>query len=263
MGSLWWQQCPVTVLGEDMANAGLCALEGAEDRESLGQRFSTCEWRSCGSRSCNAPEVTSRLPWLQVSRKTEGWVPLLSCHLAMLTQSAPCSGSHGKGEEGVGSRVQMDMVLLISKVLTSARGLMEEGGGWMLPDWSRLNMKNNMARSRTRWAARAGGLFCFTVLLSLSPPLGFVALSCRAGKLFIQTTAPTTPSVSICGSRLLCSSGWDVVNSSSSPSRPPVRQDTKHGAAGCATEAAIPNSLGETCRPICVTNPCLPCLTHC
>lgn len=117
-------------------------------------------------------------------------------------------------------------------------------------------MKNNTARSRTRWAAQAGGLFCFTVLLSLSSPLGFVGLSCRAGKLFIQTTAPTTPSVSICGSRLLCSSGWEVVNSSSSPSRPPVRQDMKRGAAGCATDAAIHSTLGETCRPVRMTNPC-------
>lgn len=63
----------------------------------------------------------------------------------------------------------MGMVFLISRALTSARGLMEEGGGWMLPDWCRLNMKNNTARSRTHWAARAGGLFCFTVMLSLSP----------------------------------------------------------------------------------------------
>lgn len=133
------------------------------------------------------------------------------------------------------------------------------GGGWWL-DAARLEQakyeEQHGNKSRTRWAAQAGGLFCFTVLLSLSPPLGFVALSCRAGNLFIQTAAPTTPSVSICGSRLRCSSGWEVVNSSSSPSHPPVRQDVKCGAAGCATDAAILNSLGETHQPVCVTYPC-------
>lgn len=117
-------------------------------------------------------------------------------------------------------------------------------------------MKNNTARSRTRWAAQAGGLVCFAVLLSLSPPLGFVALSCRAGKLFIQTAAPTTPSVSICGSRLRCGSGWEVVNSSSLPSRPPVRQDVECRGASCAADATTLNSQGKTRQPVCTAHPC-------
>lgn len=76
----------------------------------------------------------------------------------------------GSGKGGPGK------LLLLSHVLTSALGLMEEGSGWMLLIWSRINMKNNMARPRTHWAAQARGLFCFSVLLSFSPPLGFVAL---------------------------------------------------------------------------------------
>lgn len=153
---------------------------------------------------------------------------------------------------GPGSRegAQTAPALLICRVPASAQGLVEQGGGWMLPGWGRLDTKNNTARSRTRWAAGAGGLFCFTVLLSLSPPLGFVALSCRAGKLFIQTAAPTTPSASICGSSLRCSSGWEVVNSSPPPGRPPARQDVRHRAADCATFATRPNPPGETCGTV-------------
>lgn len=65
----------------------------------------------------------------------------------------------------------MDMVLLISRVLTSAWGLMEEGGGWMLPDWSRLNMKNNMATS-LELTGRPKLEACFVLLFCcLSLPL--------------------------------------------------------------------------------------------
>lgn len=147
---------------------------------------------------------------------------------------------------GSSEGAQTALALLICRVSASAQGLVEQGGGWMLPGWGRLGTKNNTARSRTHWAAGAGGLFCFTVLLSLSPPLGFVALSCRAGKLFIQTAAPTTPSASICGSSLRCSSGWEVVNSSPPPGRPPAGRDMRHGAEGCAIFATRPNPRGET-----------------
>lgn len=60
---------------------------------------------------------------------------------------------------------------------------MEEGSGWVLLIWSRIKMKNNMAWPRTHWADQARGLFCFSVLLSFSPPLGFVALELQGWKI--------------------------------------------------------------------------------
>lgn len=78
--------------------------------------------------------------------------------------------------------VQTGKILLISCALSPAPGLMEEGNGWMLLIWSRINMKN-MAWPRTHWAAQARGLFCFSALLSFSPPLGFMALELQGWKI--------------------------------------------------------------------------------
>lgn len=52
------------------------------------------------SRSCTDPAVTSRLLWLCIPRRSDGWVYLLSCHLAMLTQSAPALAATEAGVEG-------------------------------------------------------------------------------------------------------------------------------------------------------------------
>lgn len=151
--------------------------------------------------------------------------------------------------------------MLISSVLTSAQGLMEEGSGWVLLIWSRIKMKNNMAWPRTHWADQARGLFCFSVLLSFSPPLGFMALELQGWKIIHPNHSSHN---TLCKHLRLQTplQQWEVINSSSSPTWPPVRQDTKHRAEGCATDThcvavtAMVYSPSKTCWPLCVTNPC-------
>lgn len=149
-----------------------------------------------------------------------------------------------EGEQGGGRGIQTGELLLISSVLTSARGLMEEGRGWMLLIWSRINMKNNMAWPRTHRAAQARGLFCFSVLLSFSPPLGFMALELQGWKIIHPNRS---------SHNTLCKHLWlqnplqqwvgghkfIIVTSSASLSR----QDVKHGAEGCATDTHCVSQL--------------------
>lgn len=66
------------------------------------------------------------------ARRAEGTAALLS--LGDADRVCPCSGSHVEVGKGMGRGVQKGTVLLISRVLTFAWGLMEEGGGWMLPE---------------------------------------------------------------------------------------------------------------------------------
>lgn len=76
--------------------------------------------------------VTSRLPRLCQESRGLGTAALLS--LGDADRVCPCSGSHVEVGKGMGRGVQKGTVLLISRVLTFAWGLMEEGGGWMLPE---------------------------------------------------------------------------------------------------------------------------------
>lgn len=121
MGSLWWEQCPVTVLCKDVAAARLSVPWREQGRgESLGQRFSTGKWRSCGIKELYCSGSHQQAPVAVGPLKIRGLgIPAL-LSLGNANPVCPCSGSHRSGGRGVGNGVQMDMVLLISRVLTSA-----------------------------------------------------------------------------------------------------------------------------------------------
>lgn len=147
----------------------------------------------------------------------------LSCHLALPTHPAPALAAMGRG-------VQMTPHLHDEHCPAHLQGLdcmAADGGGWWL-DAARLEqaMETTTARCRARWAARAGGLFCSTVLLSLS--------WLRAAELENHSSKPQLPRHPLEASvaPFSSSSGWEVINSPSSPRQPPFRQDLEHGAGG-------------------------------
>lgn len=172
MGSLWWEQGPIIVLCKDVGQLDP-ALGRARAREEPGAEVQG--WRNCGMKGLWCSSSHHQAP-------TAGWASL-SPVTWQYQPSLPLLWQPRKGEQGVERGIQTAKLLLISNVLTPAPGLMEEGSGWMLLIWSRVNMKNNMARPSTHWAAQARGLFCFSVLLSFSPPLGFVALELQGWKI--------------------------------------------------------------------------------